>query len=448
MIAFPLSEAISACQGMYVGDAALLGRPVTDICIDSRKAAPGALYVPILGAVHDGHAFIDGARRNGALCVLTDRPLEAEPYILVPDTLEALQLLAKHYREKFSIPVIGITGSVGKTSTKEMLDTVLSGRYRTFKTPGNLNNQTGVPLTLFQLGPEHTLAIIEMGTNHPGEIRRLSAMVQPTICVLTNVGVAHIEFFGTRENIFRGKAEMLEHMRPGGTVVVNGDDDMLIRLPGAVRFGFQAHNSVRAADEEDQGLDGSAFTVCCGDQQLRMHVPAPGRHMIYNALCAVAVGLTLGMPLEQLQKGVESFRPTAGRMHIQKTARFTVLDDTYNANPTSVMAAIDVLERTPGRHVCVLGDMLELGAQADEFHEVVGMYAAMHGVELIVCVGPCSEQMFLGAHTLAPHRVRYFESQEMLLSILPLLLRDGDTILVKGSRGMHLERTVELLETL
>lgn len=445
MIAFTLSEAIAACRGMYVGDEALLGQPVTDVCIDSRKATPGALYVPIIGEVHDGHTFIPGARKNGALCVLTDRPLQEEPYLLVPDTLEALQLLAAFYRNRFDIPVIGITGSTGKTSTKEMLHTVLSQQFCTFKTPGNLNNQTGVPLTLFQLAPEHELAIIEMGTNHPGEIRRLSAMVQPTVCVITNVGVAHIEFFGTRKNIFRGKAEMLEHMRPGGTVVVNGDDDMLVRLPGAVRFGFQAHNDVQALDVEDQGLGGSAFTIRCAGEQLRMHVPAPGRHMIYNALSAIAVGLSLGMPLAQLSRGVESFQPTAGRMHVRRSRRFTVLDDTYNANPTSVMAAIDVLEQTPGRHVCVLGDMLELGAQTEEFHEVVGMYAAMHGVDLIVCVGPNSEQTFLGAHALTPQRARYFETQETLLSILPLLLRDGDTILVKGSRGMHLEQTVELL---
>lgn len=445
MIAFPLSEAIAACRGMYVGSEALLSTPVLDVCIDSRNVTPGALYVPIIGEVHDGHAFIDGARKNGALCVLTDRPLSEEPYILVPNTLEALQLLAAHYRCRFDIPVIGVTGSVGKTSTKEMLYTVLSGRYRAFKTPGNLNNQTGVPLTLFHLSGEHELAIIEMGTNHPGEIRRLSAMAQPTVCVLTNVGVAHIEFFGTRENIFRGKAEMLEHMRQGAAVVVNGDDDMLVRLPDAVRFGFQEQNDVRAEDVEDRGLSGSAFTVCCGGERLRMHVPAPGRHMIYNALSAIAVGLTLGMPLEELKRGVESFEPTAGRMQVRRSPRFTVLDDTYNANPTSVMAAIDVLEKTPGRHVCVLGDMLELGAQAEEFHEVIGMYAAMHGVELIVCVGPNSEQAFLGAHALAPQRARYFESQETLRSILPMLLRDGDTILVKGSRGMHLEQTVELL---
>lgn len=442
---FSLGEAAAACGGVYTGDAALLAAPVQDVCIDSRRATPGALYVPIIGQVHDGHAFIDGARRGGALCTLTDRPLPEGPYIRVPDTLEALQKLAAFYRCRFDIPVIGVTGSVGKTSTKEMLAAVLSSRFRTFKTPGNLNNQTGVPLTLFRLEPEHELAIIEMGTNHPGEIRRLSAMAQPTICLITNVGVAHIEFFGTRENIFRGKAEMLEHMRPGGAVIVNGDDDMLVRLPGAVRFGFQEHNDVRACDVEDLGLSGSAFTVCAGGERARMQVRAPGRHMIGNALAAVAAGLALGMPLEELREGVERFSPAAGRMQVRRGAHFTVLDDTYNANPTSVMAAIDVLERAPGRRVCVLGDMLELGAQTEEFHEVVGMYAALHGVDLIVCVGTNAEQTFLGAHALAPQRARYFETQETLLSILPLLLRDGDTILVKGSRGMHLEQTVEAL---
>lgn len=442
---FSLGEAAAACGGAYMGDAALLAAPVKDVCIDSRRATPGALYVPIIGQVHDGHAFIDGARRGGALCTLTDRPLPEGPYIRVPDTLEALQKLAAFYRCRFDIPVIGVTGSVGKTSTKEMLAAVLSSRFRTFKTPGNLNNQTGVPLTLFRLEPEHELAIIEMGTNHPGEIRRLSAMAQPTICLITNVGVAHIEFFGTRENIFRGKAEMLEHMRPGGAVIVNGDDDMLVRLPGAVRFGFQEHNDVRACDVEDLGLSGSAFTVCAGGERARMQVRAPGRHMIGNALAAVAAGLALGMPLEELREGVERFSPAAGRMQVRRGAHFTVLDDTYNANPTSVMAAIDVLERAPGRRVCVLGDMLELGAQTEEFHEVVGMYAALHGVDLIVCVGTNAEQTFLGAHALAPQRARYFETQETLLSILPLLLRDGDTILVKGSRGMHLEQTVEAL---
>lgn len=442
---FSLGEAAAACGGAYTGDAALLAAPVQDVCIDSRRATPGALYVPIIGQVHDGHAFIDGARRGGALCTLTDRPLPEGPYIRVPDTLEALQKLAAFYRCRFDIPVIGVTGSVGKTSTKEMLAAVLSSRFRTFKTPGNLNNQTGVPLTLFRLEPEHELAIIEMGTNHPGEIRRLSAMAQPTICLITNVGVAHIEFFGTRENIFRGKAEMLEHMRPGGAVIVNGDDDMLARLPGAVRFGFQEHNDVRACEVEDLGLSGSAFTVCAGGERARMQVRAPGRHMIGNALAAVAAGLALGMPLEELREGVERFSPAAGRMQVRRGAHFTVLDDTYNANPTSVMAAIDVLERAPGRRVCVLGDMLELGAQTEEFHEVVGMYAALHGVDLIVCVGTNAEQTFLGAHALAPQRARYFETQETLLSILPLLLRDGDTILVKGSRGMHLEQTVEAL---
>lgn len=445
MIAFPLREALAACRGTYYGDDALLSAPIGDICIDSRAVTPNALYVPIIGEVHDGHKFIDGARKNGALCVLTDHPLDAEPYILVSNTLDALQQLAAHYRSRFDIPVIGITGSVGKTSTKEMLHAVLSRRFHVFKTPGNLNNQTGVPLTLFRLDKAHELAIIEMGTNHPGEIRRLSKMVQPTVCVLTNIGVAHIEFFGTRENIFRGKAEMLEYMRAGGTVAVCGDDDMLVRLGGAVRFGFSEQNDVRAVEVTDEGLSGSTFTVCCGGERMRMHLSAPGKHMVTNALAAIAVGRALGMTLEELREGVERFEPPAGRMQVRKSARFTVLDDTYNANPTSVMAAIDVLERTPGRHVCVLGDMLELGAQTMEFHEVIGMYAALHGGELIVAVGPNSEQTFLGAHEIAPQRARYFETQGSLLQILPDLLRDGDTILVKGSRGMHLEETVRML---
>lgn len=445
MIPVLLSDAVSACGGRFVGDPALLAESICDVCIDSRAVTPGALYVPIAGERFDGHTFIPSAREKGAVCVLTAKALEEPPYILVDDTLLGLQKLAAWYRSLFDIPVVGITGSAGKTSIKEMVAAVLSIRFSVLKTKGNLNNQTGVPLTVFRLDRTHEAAVIEMGTNHFGEIRALSAVVQPTICLFSNIGVAHIEFFGSREGILKGKAEMIEHMRPGGSVIVNGDDDMLIRLPDTVRYGLGESNDVRGIDLQDLGLDGTAFTALCGGASLRMTVPAPGKHMVHNALAAIAVGRALGMALPELRDGVESFVAPAGRMDIKKTPRFTVLDDTYNANPPSVMAAIDVLESVGGRRVCVLGDMLELGRQSDEFHEVVGMYAAIHGIDLIVCVGPNSEQTFLGVHALAPHRARYFETQETLLSILPLLLRDGDTVLVKASRGMHLERTVELL---
>lgn len=445
MIPFPLKLVPGLINGLFHGDAALLENEITDIVIDSRKVKAGALYVPIVGDVHDGHNFIQAARHNGALCVLTEKPLDKEPYILVENSVDALQRLARYYREQFPIPVIGITGSVGKTSTKDMIATVLSKHYKVYKTPGNLNNQTGVPQAIFGLSEDDELAVFEMGTNHPGEIRRLTAMVQPTIAVLTNIGVAHIEFFGTRENIFRGKAEILESLRPGGSVIVNGDDDMLIRLHDTIRCGFQSGNDYRAEELREEGLAGSFFTVQVEGQPVSMHVPAPGKHMVSNALVAIAVGRSLGLPLNELIEGVESFRPAQGRMLIHNTGRYTVIDDSYNANPNSVMAAIDVLEKTPGRHVCILGDMLELGAQSEEFHEVVGMYAALHHMDLIVCVGPNSEQMFMGAIQFASRNSRYFETQENMLDILPMLLRDGDTILVKASRGMHLEDTVHKL---
>lgn len=449
MIPFPLSEAVTACGGQFFGDAALLPQPVERVSIDSRSCGAGVLYVPILGQVHDGHKFIPGAMEAGALCTLSDRPLpDGTPHILVSDTTEALQRLAERYLAAHRIPVIGVTGSAGKTSTKEMLYTVLSRRFPAFKTPGNLNNQTGVPQAVFQLGPEHSLAILELGTNHPGEIRALSRIIRPDICILTNIGVAHIEFFGSRENILRGKAEMLDYMQPGGTLIVNGDDDMLRTLDNAFRFGLGEDNDLRATALLEQGLAGTAFTACYRGEQKDMFVPAPGRHMVYNALAAVAAGLTLGMTLSELGDGVGAYRPSAGRMDIKTTPRFTILDDTYNANPASVMAAIDVLERAGGRRVCVLGDMLELGPDSAEFHEVTGLYAANHGVELILCVGPNAGAICRGAAQIRPRSALHFETQEELHRVLPELVQDGDTILVKGSRGMRLERTVALLTAL
>ena len=445
MKTYLFEEILAACGGIYFGDSTLLKRPASDIVIDSRCAAPGCLYVPIIGERHDGHAFIDSARQNGAALVLSTQKLNTEPYILVDDTLSALGAIAAAYRNKFTIPVIGLTGSVGKTSTKEMIASVLSGKFNVLKTSGNLNNETGVPLTLFRLEEEHEVAVIEMGTNHFGEIGRLSAMVQPDICLFTNIGVAHIENFGSREGILQGKTEMLAHMRPGGKILANGDDDMLLTVQSAVLFGFSESCDVRATEVQDEGLDGMRFTTCYKGECVRIHVPSPGIHSVSNALAAIAVGLTLGMSLTELAEGIEAFSSLSGRMNVKRTDRFTILDDTYNANTVSMIAAIDVLEKVVGRRVCILGDMLELGKESEEHHEVVGMYAALHKIDLIICVGPLSEAMFLGAHGIAPRRSRYFETQKNLLAILPLLLHKGDTILVKASRGMHLEKTVEQL---
>lgn len=438
-------EILEACHGEYHGDPAILDLPAADIVIDSRNATPGSLYVPIIGENHDGHAFLDAARQNGAVLVLSDRPLASGPYILVSDTRNALQAIASCYRDKFTIPFIGLTGSAGKTSTKEMIASVLSSRYSVCKTPVNWNNETGVPLTLFLLEEHHEVAVIEMGTNHFGEIDRLSAMVKPDICLLINIGLAHIESFGSREGILRGKTEMLSHMQPNGHVVVNGDDDLLRTIPGALRYGLDEQNDVRATEIDPHGLLGTSFCVSYQGNSCKTNVPTPGIHSVSNALAAVSVGLLLGMELSELAASVSEVSTLAGRMHQVSTPNYTIIDDSYNANPTSMQAAIDVIAALPGRRVCILGDMRELGPASPRLHEEVGRYAAQSGVEQILCVGADSESMFRAAQEVAPDIARFFSSQESLLAVLPSFLHKGDTILVKASRGMHLEKTVQFL---
>ena len=445
MKTFLFQEILDACGGEYFGDPALLFKAATGIVIDSRNAMPGSLYVPIIGENHDGHAFIPAARENGASLVLSDRKLQDSPYILVANTLSALHAIAARYRSLFSIPVVGLTGSAGKTSTKDMVAAALGARFSVLKTQGNLNNETGAPLTLFSLEECHEVAVVEMGTNNFGEIDRIAAMVQPDICLFTNIGYAHIENFGTREGIFRGKTEMLKYMRPGGHIVANGDDDFLVKLPDAMLYGLGAHCNVRGTEIEDLLLDGMNFTVTYFNQQKRMRVPALGLHSVYNALAAVSVGLLLGMRLDEIAAGIETYTPLPGRMNVVKRTRYTVIDDTYNANPTSVQASVDVLAKCSGRRVCILGDMRELGRESARLHEEIGVSAANSGVDLLLFVGSESIRMFEGASKSAQDRTHYFETQEALIAELPNWILPGDTILVKASRGMHLENTVKAL---
>ena len=446
MIPFPLSFVVNAVRGSFSGDVSLLSRMVGNVTIDSRTAEKGSLYVPIIGNVHDGHKFIASAFQKGALCVLSDRPLPGGvPHILVEDTTEALQRLAEEYLLLNRKTIVAVTGSVGKTSTKEMLHAVLSKKFSCYHTPGNLNNQTGVPQAVFQIGAEHDLAVLELGTNHPGEIRALSRIVKPDICVLTNIGVAHIEFFGSRENIFLGKTEILEYMQPGGTVVANGDDDFLPRIPGALLYGLGKNCRVRAADVEDLGLSGTRFSAAIGGKTVSFRIPAPGIFHIYNALAAIAVGSSLGMTAEELREGVSSYRSSAGRMNVVSADGFTVLDDSYNANPESMRSAIRVLGKADGRHVCILGDMKELGERSPEFHEQLGAFAAESGCDLLLFVGQYAEDMTRGADSVRGGISRRYAAREDLEKDLPGLIRRGDSVLVKASHGVHLEKTVEFL---
>lgn len=437
------SEILAACGGQYFGDSALLNESATDIVIDSRNATDGSLYVPYIGERLDGHDFISTARENGAALVISGRMLETEPFILVPDTLRALHDIARCYRNKFTIPVIGLTGSAGKTSTKDMVAATLGARYCVMKTQGNLNNETGAALTIFSLNEQHEVAVVELGTNHFGEIDRIASFVQPDLCLFTNVGLAHIENFGTREGIFRGKTEMLPHMRSGGRVIANGDDDMLCTIPGALLYGRGEHCQVRGTEIEDLILDGMWFTANYNGESYRMHVPALGLHSVYNALSAVAAGLLLGMQLPEIAQGISTYTPLPGRMNVHRLPRYTLIDDTYNANPTSVQASVDVLAKCSGRRVCILGDMRELGQESARLHEEIGRYVAARNIDVILCVGAESERTFLGTLTSSSDGSScYYATQENLIANLKDTLQEGDTILVKASRGMHLEQTV------
>ena len=446
---FTLRQAAAACGARYEGAEGLLDMPVRGVVIDHRKVEKGFLFIPIKGERFDGHDFIPAAYEAGALACISERAQEGDrPYMAVASSLQAYQDIAAFYKSLFSVKTFGITGSAGKTTTKEVLSDVLSQTFCVLKTEGNLNNQTGVPQTLLRLEETHEAAVIEMGTNHFGEIRSLARMVQPDFCFLTNIGTAHIEHLGSREGILRAKSEMLEYIRPGGRVFVNGDDDLLKgmkrRRSDVTTFGIAPENDVFAADICAQGLLGTAFTACCEGERIPVFIPSPGRHMVVNALAAVCAGMAMDMRPEDIAGGIAAYQPVGHRMQIRQVNGVTVINDAYNANPGAMKAAVDVLCMADGRKVCILGDMMELGDQAERMHREVGEYAAARGVDLLLCVGAFSRFMAEQAARSGARAV-WFATQAELLKELERYLCAGDSVLVKASRGMRMEQTVERL---
>lgn len=439
---FTLKEAALAAAGEYIGDKTAENNAVLSVTIDSRKVEKGSLFVCIKGERFDGHDFASSAFEKGAAAVVAERDVQGGSYIKVASTVDAFRKLAGAYRDKFDIPVVGITGSVGKTTTKEMVSAVLSQRFCTLKNEGNLNNQTGVPITLFRLEEKHRAAVVEMGTNHFGEIVEIASIVKPDIGVITNIGESHIENFGSRDGILKEKADVLNCMKAGGHAIVNGDDDKLSTLRGKypvmTTYGFDEGNDVRAVELDEKGLEGTAFTVCYKEERVPAFVPAPGRHMVINALCAFSVGLALGMAKEEIVKGIAAYVPASGRMDIIKTKTLTLLSDAYNASPTSMKGSIDVTAYAKGRRVLILGDMFELGENAPRYHREVGEHAGKSGAELVLSVGEMSKHIAEGAREKGAEAV-HFDSREALTENLDKYLKAGDTVLVKASHGMGLE---------
>ena len=378
-----LENIARVCSGTYYGPADKLQEEVMSVITDSRKAENGCLFVPIVGERVDAHKFIPQVMTAGALATLSEHVLEDAdfPYIVVESSLQAVKDIAEFYLKQLQIPVVGITGSVGKTSTKEVIASVLSQKYRTLKTQGNFNNELGLPLTVFRLRDEDEMAVLEMGISDFGEMTRLAQIARPDTCVITNIGTCHLENLGDRDGVLKAKTEIFQSMKPNGHIVLNGDDDKLITVREyngvkPVFFGLNSERDVYADQIESKGLKGVACRIHLGEDAFDVLVPTPGIHMVYNALAAAAVGRIYGLTIEEIRRGIESLETIRGRFKMIETDKFLVVDDCYNANPMSMKASLDVLHDGEGRRVAILGDMGELGEDEAALHEGVGIHAA------------------------------------------------------------------------
>ena len=449
-----LENITAACKGSYIGPEDQLQTEITGAILDSRKAEPGNLFFAVKGERVDGHSYIPSVFSKGAACciceVLPEQP--AGPCILVPSTLQALKDIAEYYRSTLTIPIIGITGSVGKTSTKEMVASVLSQKYNTLKTQGNLNNEIGLPLTILQIQNHHEAAVLEMGISDFGEMHRLSKMARPNICVFTNIGLCHLEMLGDRDGILKAKTEMFDYAQPGAKVIANGDDDKLITLkdtkvPAPTFFGLNNELDLYAQNIENLGLDGTRCELVCGSSVTEVTIPIPGLHMVSNALAGAAVGLSLDLTWDEIKAGIENLVPVSGRNNLIHTSKWTLLDDCYNANPVSMKASLGVLSNALGRKVAILGDMGELGVNEKILHYNVGCHAGDANIDVLLLAGPLSQEIRRGAIAKNPNlTVHWFPTRDELIQALPTLLNRGDSILVKASRFMHFEEVVSALQ--
>lgn len=438
-------EAALVCKGKVLGDEKTL---FNSVCIDSRKIIPGCLFIAIAGENFDGHSFVNKALEQGAAAVMCHSEVECNgTVIMVDDTRKSLLQLASYYRSLFQIPVVGLTGSVGKTTTKEMVWEVLSVRYKTLKNEGNLNNEIGMPLTVFGLDETYGAAVLEMGMSAFGEISRLSRTAQPTLGIISNIGVSHMENLGSQENILKAKLEILDGLSEGAPLVLNGDDKFLkdVKVPNHPTFFYGIENElcrVRAVDIK-QTQNTTSFTVIFGEYSQKVTLPTIGIHNVYNALAAFTAGLVYGVSPKEAAEALSNYEPSGMRQRIKEVNGITVIEDCYNASPDSQRAALNTLSSLNAkRRIAVIGDMLELGEISSKAHYEVGAYAAMKNIDILFTYGKESLQTARGAVENGISDCRSFADKEELSQSLIKTLKSGDAVLFKASRGMKLEDVI------
>lgn len=483
-----IEEIAKSCGGVLTAPDFPADREIGPFVTDSRQAAQGGAYAAIKGARVDGHSFIGDVYEKGALlCVGEDdyTPPAGKAYIKVHSTVEALGRIACEYMRKLDIPVVGITGSVGKTSTKEVIASVLSAKYKTGKTRGNHNNDIGLPITCLELEGDTQVAVLEMGISAPGEMDYLTKIVQPTVGVITNIGVAHMEILGSRDGIFEEKRKIINDLPENGLAVLCGDDDILPRVKEAagikpVFFGLEKNgvNDLYAGDIKELGLDGTEFTIMGlkdHPEGVRVTMPIPGKHMVLNALAAAAVGQHLGLDADRIKTGLSKASTIAGRtdISINEKRNIHIIDDSYNASPASMKSSIDTLSLAKGRKICVLGNMYELGEGSEKMHYDVGRYAADKGVNVLFTCGElakdiargalnismsadldagledeCAEIMMTDPEANVVPLFFVFDDKEAMINKLSEFVKPGDAVLVKASNSMGFSGVVDALKNL
>ncbi len=448
MFGYTVSDIAALVGGVLSGDGSAV---VTEICKDNREAVPGCMFAAMPGENSDGHRYIPAAFEAGAACALARFVPEGEarPVIVVPDVQAALETLAADFRSRLKIPVLGVTGSVGKTTAKEMVSSVLSQRWKVLKTAGNYNNQLGVPITLSRIMPEDQFAVVELGVSHFGDMKPLAAMARPDAMLFTVIGRAHLEFFGDRSGVFREKTSVLNDMAPDAVVFCNGDDDYLRAMTcqqKKITFGLSEGCTVRAEEIEYLPSGGTRCTIVCGDRRLCAEI-AYGEPLLYAALEGAAVGLYFGLTDEEILSGIAAYAPAGARASIEQGSGFTVVNDCYNANPDSMAAGLRSLQRAEAaRRVAILGDMGELGEKEAQLHAETGAVAAQCGVDLLITCGTLAKHIAAGAKEAGLSSVCSFDTLADLLPALADLILPGDRVLVKASHSMHFENVVSALK--
>ncbi len=455
-----LKQIAEACNGDFCGENAQL--LAADIVTDSRKITQGSVFVALKGEKFDGHNFVKQSYEMGAVCCVVNSDFENTEglcIISVEDTYAALRDIAAYYRRCFSLPTVAVTGSVGKTSTKDMIAEVLNQNYKVLKTEGNFNNEIGLPLTAFRLSREDEIAVFEMGMSAFGEISRLSKIASPETAVLTNIGFSHIEHLGSQENILKAKLEILDGISPGGTVILNADDEFLNSAAQNIPFetltyGIENKNADMVAYNIQKSSEGTKFDVKVEAEEWHLTVNVPGLHHVYNALSAILVGLLYNMPMEKIAEGIAAFKPCGMRQNAIELEDKIIIKDCYNASPTSMKSGLEVLSVAKPkngemhcRRVAVLGDMLELGDFAEEAHREVGKLCCEYNLDCLIAVGANAKFVAMGAIDggFNSSELYVFYDNTTAIEHINEILKPNDVILFKGSRGMRLEEIADFL---